>query len=208
MKFFISLLVFCFSLNVLCAQKLVLTSADKKVTVGERIRFSLTIEDIDTLDFLKSTDLEFKTDNNFKYSFEVFPGKAGKQTIGPFSISYNGKELRSNILEITVTDPDEISGAIILIIPDKIKKNESVKLEIIGSVEAIQKMRLRKSEKYKFIPGGLSSSMTMVNGVSDKSYTVKYDIEFLEKGDYTIDGSWFESVPAKMIIKECKIKVK
>lgn len=174
---------------------------------GEKINCSLNIKDIDTLNIFDESEIVFSSDNKFRYSFQIIPKKIGKQKIGPFFISYGGKYLGSNIVEINVVEPSVEMSRIKIEIPEKAKHNESVTIKLAGSLELIHNVAFKETDLIKVISHSVGSNFTFVNEKGVKSYSKSFVVNFSKKGKYIIDEKWFEQLPEESVLETVNIKV-
>lgn len=205
----ISLIISVITLNTVYSQKLELWASSPNVIVGEKIHFTLSITEMDTLEFIKSKKEQFSvvTDNKFSYSFVVIPEYTGKYKIGPFSISYEGKELTSNVIEMNVVEPDVKALIILLELPEKVKQNDKVTITFIGTLTSLNEIKLKESENFQVISSGINSNLTFENGKSIKVFKKSFVVKFLQKGSYLVDYLWLESLREYSKVESKIIKV-
>ncbi|MCB9361332.1 MAG: hypothetical protein H6588_08525 [Flavobacteriales bacterium] len=203
----VAVLILIVTFNKGNSQNLELWVSDPNVIVGEKISFSLSISEVDTLEFLKNSKFKFDTENKFRYSFEIIPEYTGKYDVGPFSIMYGGKELTSNIIEMNVLDPDIKAIIIYLELPEKVKQDEETTITFVGALSSLSEINLKESENFHVVSSGLNTSFTFKDGKSIKVIKKSFIVKFIQKGDFIIDETWLESLREYSKIESKTIKV-
>lgn len=194
---------------VATGQKLVLETdlTTNRFMVGENVSLTLTIEDIGKDVVVVPGKFELNTSNQFIYTFSITPTKKGELILGPYSIDFNGKKLRSNTLELKIRSQLKENDVRITCV-NKASPNEEVIIELVGTKESLAKVKLIDSLNFFGHSSGSSSSTKVVDGVKTSKYMVKFKLTFRQLGIYEIDKTWFDGIPEYLNVRSEKIKIK
>lgn len=206
MKIIASLILIVFLQNGY-SQNLELWLPSTEYIVGEKINCSLNITDIDTLDVFDKNKFKYSTENKFRYSFQITPEKTGLHDLGPFTLTYGGQELKSNIVTINVVEPNSEMKKIKILIPEKIRRNTEITISFISSLSSLNQIKLKESESLEVISNSFSSNFSFKDNKSVSTYVKKFVVKFKNKGKSVIDGTWLEKIPKKSIVIPIEIKV-
>lgn len=206
-------LILVFFFSVVCYQTYGQTlSLDTERTtdrfmVGEKIELKLRIENIPTKVIIPKKDFELETKNQFVYKFSITPNKPGKLLLGPYSIDFNGKELKSNQLELNIRKSLRAND-IRITSPNKASIGEEITIELTNTKENLEKIKILESSNYTGKGIGSTSNVTLKDGIMTANYIVRFKLTFNTAGEYEINESWFENIPENLNLRTEKIKIK
>jgi len=208
--FFIVFVPVLFIFNVLAAEpELIVIAGNDKIMLGEKIELTLLIKDNELDNIVKSENYQITAKpDNILIKFEIKPDKIGKLKIGPYKINYQGNIIKSDVIEIEVTENIPVEENKILIEISRVVKSHSiVVLNINSSKFDLTDVLLPESAFYKVIGSTSSSSMEIKQGEMKKNYLKNIEIIFLKKGKFTVNASIFKNLPEFSIIDEVTIDI-